>query len=90
MLLDWWFASRAPIEPRRALRWMAIPLVYLAYSLIRGPLAGDWYPYPFVNPTRDGGYARVALVSVGLGIAMLLLAAALSRLGERHRGAPIA
>jgi hypothetical protein len=41
------------------------------YTLIRGPLADDWYPYPFVDPTRDGGYLRVAL----------------SRLGERHRGA---
>jgi hypothetical protein len=86
MLLDWWLASRAAVAPRHALRWLAIPLAYFAYTLIRGPLAGDWYPYPFIDPTRDGGYARVALVSAALAVAMGLLAAALSRLGEQHRG----
>jgi hypothetical protein len=88
MVLDWWLAPGAAITVGQALRWLAIPLVYLAYSLIRGPLAGDWYPYPFVDPTRDGGYGRVALVSVGLSAAMALLAIALSRLGDRHRDDP--
>jgi hypothetical protein len=88
MLLDWWLASRAAVTPRQGLRWLAIPLVYLAYSLVRGPLAGDWYPYPFIDPTRDGGYARVALVVAALAIAMALLAAGLTRLGEHHRGTP--
>jgi hypothetical protein len=85
MLLDWWLAARAPVAPREALRWLAIPIVYLAYTLIRGPLAGDWYPYPFVDPTRDGGYVRVALFSAVVSVGLALLAFALSRLGERHR-----
>ncbi len=85
MLLDWWLAARAPVEPRQALRWLAIPIVYLAYTLIRGPLAGDWYPYPFVDPTRDGGYLRVALFSAAVAVALALLAFGLSKLGGRHR-----
>jgi FAR-17a/AIG1-like protein len=85
MLLDWWLVSRAPVSPREALRWLAIPIVYLAYTLIRGPLAGDWYPYPFVDPTRDGGYLRVALFSLAVALALALLALGLSRLGARHR-----
>jgi FAR-17a/AIG1-like protein len=85
MLLDWWLASRAPVAPREALRWLAIPIVYLAYTLIRGPLAGDWYPYPFVDPTRDGGYLRVALFSAAVSVALALLAFGLSKLGARHR-----
>lgn len=87
MVLDWWLARRATVTTGQAMRWLAIPLAYLAYSLIRGPLAGDWYPYPFVDPTRSGGYARVAFVGAGLAAAMMLLAALLSRLGDARRGA---
>jgi hypothetical protein len=85
MLLDWWLAARAPVDPRGALRWLAIPVAYLAYTLIRGPLADDWYPYPFVDPTRDGGYLRVALFSAAVAIALALLTFGLSKLGGRHR-----
>jgi hypothetical protein len=85
MLLHWWLTARAPVDPRQALRWLAIPIVYLAYTLIRGPLAGDWYPYPFVDPTRDGGYLRVALFSAAVAVALGFLAFGLSKLGERHR-----
>ena len=46
---------------RTALPWLGVPLVYVAYSLLRGPLV-DWYPYPFLDPA-DGGYGRVAVVS---------------------------
>jgi hypothetical protein len=58
MLLDWWLTARAPVDPRQALRWLAIPIVYLAYTLIRGPLAGDWYPYP--SSTRPATGATCA------------------------------
>jgi FAR-17a/AIG1-like protein len=85
MLLDWWLVARAPVDPRQALRWLAIPVAYLAYTLIRGPLAGDWYPYPFLDPTRDGGYLRVALFSAAVTVALALLAFGLAKLGRRHR-----
>lgn len=38
--------------------WLTFPLLYVAYSLIRGSLMG-WYPYFFVNPAKVGGYVGV-------------------------------
>lgn len=45
--------------------WLLFPLGYLAYTLLRGPLA-NWYPYGFLNPIEQGGYSGVALYSVGI------------------------
>jgi hypothetical protein len=50
---------------RQALVWTIYPIAYLAYSLIRGPIA-DWYPYPFLDPREDGGYDRVAMYCVAI------------------------
>ncbi len=47
--LDWGIdPPRARISFPRALVWLAFPLLYLGYSLVRGRLVG-WYPYPFLN-----------------------------------------
>lgn len=51
---------------RSALPWLGVPLVYVVYSLVRGPLV-DWYPYPFLDPST-GGYGRVAIVSVVIAV----------------------
>lgn len=51
------------IRWREATVWVVYPLLYFAYSLIRGAVV-DWYPYPFLNPREDGGYLRVAGFSV--------------------------
>jgi hypothetical protein len=51
-------------------------------SLHRGA-AVHWYPYPFLNPTHSGGYARVALYAVVLALFMGLLALAVNALGRR-------
>ncbi len=45
--------------------WLAFPLAYLAYTLVRGALV-NWYPYPFLNPATVGGYGAVALYCVGI------------------------
>jgi hypothetical protein len=55
-------------------RWtVAFPLLYMVFTAVRGPLASDWYPYPFAN-VHDLGYLRVAvnalwitLLFIGLG-----------------------
>lgn len=77
---------RAPRFPR-ALAWLAFPLLYLAYTLIRGPVVG-WYPYPFLDP-RAHGYARVAVGCVLVAAAFLaaawLLCALAAWLGARRR-----
>jgi hypothetical protein len=53
-----------PVSVRDSLVWLAFPLAWTAYSLIRGALVG-WYPYPFLDPA-NGGYATVAAYVVGI------------------------
>jgi hypothetical protein len=73
LLLDWLFAPG-----RTALVWrtlwiiVAFPLVWGAYTLIRGPFTIDelqgksyWYPYPFLNPNLSAnGYLSVAFYMI--------------------------
>ena len=49
--------------------WLAPPLIWTAFTLIRGAVDG-WYPYPFLNPA-NGGYGVVALYAVGITALML-------------------
>jgi hypothetical protein len=71
-LIDLLFAPR-----RRGLPWwslgvlVAYPLVWAVYTMVRGELTPHpdgstawWYPYPFLDPHGDGGYAS-ALMYVG-------------------------
>ncbi len=69
IILDWFFAPG-----RRRLDWkdlrviVAFPIVWVVYTLIRGPLAynelahkATWYPYPFLDPSLSAeGYFSVA------------------------------
>ncbi|MGW4649913.1 Pr6Pr family membrane protein [Kitasatospora sp. NPDC004289] len=89
VLADWLAAPpRRPIEYHRALRWLLFPLLYLPYTLIRGRIT-DWYPYPFLDPGRHGGYARVAVASAMITVAFLGVGAVLvwagNRLGARRK-----
>ncbi len=67
---------------RVALPWLGVPLVYVAYSLVRGPLV-DWYPYPFLDPST-GGYARVAIVSVVIAVVVAGFTWLVTRVPPRH------
>ncbi len=49
---------------KKALIWIAYPLLYVVYTLVRGPITG-WYPYPFLNPA-NGGYGPVLVSVAGL------------------------
>lgn len=68
----------------RALVWLLYPLLYGIYSLIRGSLVG-WYPYPFLDPARSGGYAGVALYAVGIAIGGLVFVWLVVLSGNRLR-----
>lgn len=68
---------------KRALIWLAFPLAYLAYSLIRGPIA-NWYPYPFLNPA-NGGYGQIALTSFIILIAGIAMVWIVSRIGVKAK-----
>jgi hypothetical protein len=81
---------------RRALPWRAVwtvvafPIVWVVYTLLRGPLVvnpttGDafWYPYPFLNPNAPGGWGSVILYVIGIAVAVLVVAALVIGWGRR-------
>jgi len=68
MVIDWLVdLPRERIPVRTSLVWLAFPMLYLVYSLIRGPIV-DWYPYPFLDP-RSAGYGTVAVMSILIAVA---------------------
>ena len=74
VFMDWFLnRSKQHIPFRKALVWIAYPLAYLAYSLIRGAATG-WYPYPFINPTANNGYIGVAISSLFITPIMIAFA----------------
>ncbi len=85
LFADWLICppvNRIPFK--RALIWLTYPLVYCAYSLIRGPIV-DWYPYPFLNPDSAGGYIGVVGYCMGIAIGVTLFTAGLVWIGNRVR-----
>ncbi len=73
IVIDWLVdRSVRPLSFRQGLVFLAYPVAYLAYSLIRGPIV-DWYPYPFLDP-RTNGYLFVAVMSVFVAVVGLALA----------------
>jgi hypothetical protein len=73
MLVDWLINKpKYTIRFKQALIWLVYPIVYVAYSLVRGSLVG-WYPYPFLNPATKG-YTGILLTSIGiLGLTLALV-----------------
>ncbi|KQV06264.1 Pr6Pr family membrane protein [Leifsonia sp. Root112D2] len=66
VVLDWILApGRIPVRWDRLWLVLTFPILWLAYTLIRGPIVG-WYPYPFLNPAQPGGYATVVLYIVAI------------------------
>ena len=74
VVLDWiLFPPATLLRYTDALRWFIYPLVWLAFTLVRGAADG-WYPYPFLDPA-NGGYGMVALMVVGITIGFLAISA---------------
>lgn len=85
MVADWLIdPPTSALTFRKALVWMAYPLLYVVYTLLRGPMAA-WYPYPFLDPMRTGGYVVVALYCLGIGLATLLFMWLVVTIGRRLR-----
>ena len=82
MMVGGWlvFGPRPRIDATTVLRSLAFPVVWLAYTLVRGAI-WDWYPYPFLD-VPSHGYARVALNAV-LVTLVFAVVAALFALGDR-------
>ncbi len=74
--VDWLLdPPRAKLTYRQGLTWVVFPGIWLAYTLIKGPIVGK-YPYPFLDPA-NGGYGTVAVYCVAiLGMMALLCIAA--------------
>lgn len=73
LVIDWLVdLPRRRISLKESLVFLVFPVLYLAYSLIRGPFA-DWYPYPFLDP-RIEGYGNVAVMSVLIALVAFVLA----------------
>lgn len=53
-------------------RWLLFPLIFVFYSLVRGPIA-HWYPYVILNPATAGGYAGVAKYVTGILVGAYIL-----------------
>lgn len=71
-LADWaLFDPRGRLRPRYAAWWLAFPLAYLAFALVRGLVVGS-YPYPFVDAGQLG-YAGVTVSAVVFAVVFWLL-----------------
>ena len=75
---------RTRLSLRDGLQWMGYPLVWLVYTLVRGPIAG-WYPYPFLDPA-NGGYGAVAVTSAIILVAGAVLCWAFVAIGNARGG----
>jgi hypothetical protein len=75
LYLALWLRTTAAPRPRLAwgdaLRWLAFPAAYLAWTLLRGALAHE-YPYPFVDVNKLGLVA-VLRNSAGLTVIFFVL-----------------
>lgn len=63
VIADWLYDPPIVALPKLSiLYWMIFPAAYLLYSLVRGSFA-DWYPYPFLDPRGESGWAGVGIWS---------------------------
>ncbi|MFC9963486.1 Pr6Pr family membrane protein [Nocardia ignorata] len=83
LVADWVLVAmgrRLATTPELVGKWLIFPLLYGAYTLIRGPIV-DWYPYPFIDP-RHQGYLSMTLGLIVLSIVFAVLAVAMASLGD--------
>jgi len=84
--LDWLIdPPQVHLRLRETLVWLAFPILYVAYTLIRGAIV-DWYPYFFVNPHRHGGYLLVAADCTAITAGILGLIVATTWVGNWRTG----
>ena len=85
IVIDWLVdRSVRPLSFRQGLIFLVYPVLYGAYSLIRGPIV-DWYPYPFLDP-RPNGYGFVVIMMIFVAVVGLALAWVLCWASRRDFG----
>ncbi|MFR9780405.1 Pr6Pr family membrane protein [Micromonospora sp. MS34] len=90
-IADWALLDRrGRLRPRHAAWWLAFPLAYLGFALVRG-LIVHRYPYPFIDAGKLG-YDGVGVSSLFFAFAFWLLGLLLvgvdKGLARRTRAAP--
>lgn len=75
MVADWLIdPPRTRLRIREAWMLLIFPIAYVTYTLVRGPVVG-WYPYPFLNPQRNGyGFVFEHLLGIVAGSIPLIAA----------------
>ena len=82
VVADWLYQPpQTEMRTPQIASWLVYPLIYLIYTLIRGPIA-KFYPYPFLNPA-NGGYGTVAVYGIGIFVLFLVFGGVLAFLGNR-------
>lgn len=85
LIADWLlFPPDTTLRWSDALRWLVYPLIWIAFTLIRGASDG-WYPVPMLDPS-DGGYGMVVVVAVGFVAALAVASVLLIWLGNLRAG----
>ncbi|MGI8484201.1 MAG: Pr6Pr family membrane protein [Thermomicrobiales bacterium] len=67
---------------RQGLLWTIYPMAWLVYTIIRGATIG-WYPYPFLDPDKTGGWPGVAAICIGILVGFLLATWFMTAIGQR-------
>jgi hypothetical protein len=81
VIADWLIdPPRHRIPFGTSLRWTTFPLLWVAYTLVRGAIV-DWYPYPFLDPA-NGGFGSVAVYVVAILIFGVVLCAIVAWVGN--------
>lgn len=87
MLVDWLlFPPKFKFSFRHTILWLAFPLAYLAYTLVRGSIV-NWYPYPFLDVSQVGlPYVIFMSIVIAFGAAGLawLLSLRIGHQGSRN------
>lgn len=72
IIIDWLInPPRRAVPYRSAVLWLAFPLAYLGYSLIRGHFV-HWYPYPFMDPSYRG-YLGLVITAVVIAVILAVI-----------------
>jgi hypothetical protein len=74
LVLDWIFAPGRHVLRLRAAFWALLyPILWLAFTMIRGALTG-WWPYPFLDPNGPNGILGVIIYVLGIAFVIWLIA----------------
>jgi hypothetical protein len=82
VVADWLYQPPlTTLTTKQAALWLAFPLLFVVYTIIRGAIV-NWYPYPFLNPDKVGGYGGVALYCAGILAAFFVIGWLVMKLGN--------